>query len=69
MLIPRMRDAHGPTNRITEAILMRNAGGRVEPILNDILGVDTLVKATDVMVVHHTGNDVFPILLLSDTLC
>lgn len=37
---------------------MRNAGGRVKPILNNILGVDTLVKATDVMVVHHTGNGV-----------
>ncbi len=42
----------------TEAVVMRNAGGRVKPILNNILGVDTLVKATDVMVVHHTGNGV-----------
>ena len=38
-----------------EAFVIRNAGGRTEDALRDILVVDSLFGVKDIMVVHHTG--------------
>ena len=45
-----------------EVLVVRNAGGRIQPILNDFAIFDSIIGATDVMIVHHTGQSAFPCL-------
>jgi carbonic anhydrase len=40
----------------TEVIVLRNIGGRTEPALENILVLDSFVKVSDIIVVHHTGK-------------
>ena len=42
-------------NRDEDAITVRNAGGRTEFAIRDLLVLDTLAGLTDVLVLHHTG--------------
>ncbi|KAG7404135.1 Uncharacterized protein Forpe1208_v015608 [Fusarium oxysporum f. sp. rapae] len=37
-----------------EAGILRNVGGQVKPLLNDILALDNLITFKQVMVIHHT---------------
>ncbi|MCJ1244986.1 hypothetical protein MMC30_002187 [Trapelia coarctata] len=41
-------------NEDTDAITVRNAGGRAEFAVRDLLVLDTLVGLKDVIVLHHT---------------
>ncbi|KAH7304679.1 carbonic anhydrase [Stachybotrys elegans] len=37
-----------------EAGILRNIGGQVKPLLNDILALDNLITFEQVMIIHHT---------------
>ncbi|KAG7000442.1 hypothetical protein FOFC_03412 [Fusarium oxysporum] len=37
-----------------EAGILRNVGGQVKPLLNDILALDNLITFKQVMIIHHT---------------
>ncbi|KAJ0131031.1 hypothetical protein HZ326_25877 [Fusarium oxysporum f. sp. albedinis] len=37
-----------------EAGILRNVGGQVKPLLNDILVLDNLITFKQVMIIHHT---------------
>lgn len=39
-----------------EVIVLRNIGGRTAPALENILVLDSFVKVSDIVVVHHTGT-------------
>ena len=36
--------------------MLRNIGGRTVPALENILVLDSFVKVSDIIVVHHTGK-------------
>lgn len=38
----------------TETAILRNVGGQVKPLLNDILALDNLLVFNQVMIIHHT---------------
>jgi carbonic anhydrase len=38
----------------TEAIIFRNTGGQIKPLLNDFLAIDHLIQFERVLIVHHT---------------
>ena len=38
-----------------EYVVVRNAGGRAEPAVRDIVVLSTLTTITDVVIVHHVG--------------
>ena len=40
----------------TETVVLRTAGGRVKPILSDLIYLDGLVSFKGIMVIHHTGK-------------
>lgn len=37
-----------------EAAILRNVGGQVKPLLNDILALDNLLAFTQIIIIHHT---------------
>lgn len=43
------------TDAQTEVIVLRNIGGRTVPALENILVLDSFIKVSDIIVVHHTG--------------
>jgi hypothetical protein len=40
----------------SEAILLRNSGGRAYKALDDILFLDSLLGFSDILVIHHNGQ-------------
>lgn len=38
----------------TETAILRNVGGQVKPLLNDIVALDNLLGFNQVMIIHHT---------------
>ena len=43
-------------DRVQGAFTIRNAGGRAEPALRDLITADGIAGITEIMVVHHTGE-------------
>jgi carbonic anhydrase len=39
-----------------EYVVVRNAGGRAEPAVRDIVVLSTMANITDVVIVHHVGQ-------------
>jgi len=39
-----------------EYVVVRNAGGRAEFAVRDIVILSTLVEITDVVIIHHVGT-------------
>lgn len=40
----------------TEYVVVRNAGGRAEPAVRDIVVLEAMTEITDVVIVHHVGE-------------
>jgi hypothetical protein len=38
-----------------EYVVVRNAGGRAEPAVRDIVILSTMTEITDVVIIHHVG--------------
>ncbi|EED19837.1 conserved hypothetical protein [Talaromyces stipitatus ATCC 10500] len=38
----------------SDAVILRNVGGRVGPLVNDIVALDVFIGMKEIMVVHHT---------------
>ena len=47
-----------PTDNLDgiEYVAVRNAGGRAEPAVRDIVILSTMTEITDVVIVHHVGR-------------
>lgn len=41
---------------VTDYVVIRNAGGRAEPAVRDIVILSTMTEITDVVIVHHVGT-------------
>lgn len=39
-----------------EYVVVRNAGGRAEPAVRDIVILSTMTEITDVVIIHHVGT-------------
>lgn len=58
---PSIRYSHYSQRSLDiEVIVARNAGGRAEYAVRDILTLSSLFNLTDIVVVHHTGTLTFP---------
>ncbi|QDS68985.1 hypothetical protein FKW77_009250 [Venturia effusa] len=51
---PRSDPAYILDLNFGETAILRNAGGQVKPLLNDILALDNLLLVNQVMIIHHT---------------
>ncbi|TLD35645.1 hypothetical protein E2P81_ATG01948 [Venturia nashicola] len=51
---PRSDPAYILNLNFGETAILRNVGGQVKPLLNDILALDNLLVFNQVMIIHHT---------------